>query len=323
MINRAIVCFALFASSAFAQGFTLDGLTSGLVFDPAQRALRPFLGIPGSGYLGGARLSGLDQAWPAPDARAAVVVHDGQVFLVRGLGDSEPAWLPIDEAGSTVIAAWSAASSAVAVYSQTGLRLLQVQGGEPGIHWPETAGEERVSALAVARDARSVFFVRESGQSTGVYIASAAAGTRLVAPLGGSSYLALANGDRDLIAVGWSGGEARIIRDAAGAAESASLPLDAGEEAEIVGAACSADGKRLFVAARRPARVLVLNLGDGAMERVLEVDSPPSRLELLSGGSLYALNAPGNGDPLLVLDAGFEPRVYFVPTGGPAAQEEN
>jgi len=325
-MNRTILLFAAFACSLPAQEFGLGALISGLVFDSGQGSVRPFLGIPGGGYLGGAVLSGLDQAWPAPGAGAAVVVKDGRVFLVRGLRDPEPVWWPIDDVEAPVIAAWNSASTVVAVYSQSSgsLILVSVQGDEPRAQrWPDAAGDAPITSLAVARDGRHVFFVRESDQSVDLFVASHGSGVRPVAALGGAGYPVLANEDRDLVIAYRSGGAVSLIRDAAGAADIVSLAVETGDSPEIVGAACSPDGKRLFLAERNSRRLQVFNLSDGSQEAVLELDSAPSRVQRLSSGSLYTLNTPGNGEPWLVLNAGPNPRVSFVPAAGPAAQEEN
>jgi hypothetical protein len=326
MMNRILLLFTAFASSLCAQEFSLGALISGLVFDSGQRAVRPFLGIPGGGYLGEAVLSGLDQAWPAPDATAAVVVRDSRVFLVRGLRDPEPVWWPVEEAEPPILAAWNSASTGVAVYSRASGRLSLVAGHEAGPsieRWPDAAGEAPITSLVVTRDGRRVFFTRESEQSADLFVASAGSPARPVAALGGAAYPVLANEDRDLIIAYRSGGAVSLIKDAAGAAENVSLTVETGDSPEIIGAACSPDGKRLFLAGRNSRTVQVFNLNDGSQEAVLELDSSPSRVVRLSPGSLYLLNAPGNGEPLLVLNVGSHPGVYFVPANGPAAQEEN
>src|SRR5512134_3362781 len=69
--------------AAFGQDGGLTGPVSGMVFDADSRSLRPVVGVPGAAYLGQPAVSGLDWASVAPNGRAALVLSNAQLRLLR------------------------------------------------------------------------------------------------------------------------------------------------------------------------------------------------------------------------------------------------
>lgn len=326
MFRKTIIGFAFCVPLLLGQEFGLGPLISGFVFDPASKGIRPFLGIPGGGYVGRPVLSELDAAWVAPNANAAVAVRGPEAFLVRGLKTPEPAWLRLEGADLPTAAAWNADSTSFAIYSQSSgvLRLYTLRGMEVDeLAWYEAAtAEEPVRAIAVSRRDRKVFFAREAADISGLYLAAPGEAPRWVTPLSGVAALTLANRDQDVVIVQTSASGAVLIKDAAGAATPIPLTLELDTSSDLVGAVCAPDGRRLFFADRGTRSLLTYDLEAGLVESRTSLDFAPSRAERLSAGSLFLLTTPEGTQPLYVLDAGPVPGVFFVPTAGPAGEGE-
>ena len=298
-----------------AQEARLSGPISGFIFDRASRSVRPIVGLPGAAYLGDPLVAGLDWASAAPNGAAALAMRDGKWYALRGLGEAA-AWAEVDGGPSAPErVAWSPDGSAAVVSAPGGglrfLRsLLESPTAAPTVELPGS-----VAALALESTGEcAVAAVRAEGQS-GVYLACPGAPARLLATMSEPAAVALARGDRDLFAADRAGGilEIQDYREAARVMPFAEMP---GAGWDPVGLAVSADQRLLWVAHRSEKRVDSFGLETRALAGQIGVPGEPTLLEPLAVRSVFLLrSAGGAGEPLLVLEAGGQPAVYFVPAG--------
>ena len=75
--THAVLCLALAAVSAAAQGSALSGPVSGLLIDEQSRSVRPIIGMPGSAYAGTPLVSSFDFASTAPDGIEHLALQAG------------------------------------------------------------------------------------------------------------------------------------------------------------------------------------------------------------------------------------------------------
>lgn len=316
--KTVIICLCVLLAGGLtlaAQESFLSGPVSGFVFDRASRSIRPIVGLPGASYLGDALAAGLDWASVAPAGNVALAVKDGQLYALRGLGPEAP-WIEIEEASPAIDrVAWAADGSAAALYSSAGSRLLFVRNlGES----PAAAGAVdlpgRVAALALGASGECAVAGVEADRESGLYLACLDAPLRLLAATAPPAAIALAGSDL-YVAEGATG---RILQIRNYQEEATLMPFadNPGEAWDPVGLAVSADQRRLFVANRADRRVDAYDLESRALLGQFATEWEPSLLEPLALRSVFLLKSAGSADePLLVLDAGREPAVYFVPAG--------
>ncbi len=118
---------ALLATSLLAQT-NLQGPVSGYVFDAAEGAIRPLMGVPGASYLGEPVVASLDFASIAPSGNLALCGRGGRLFLVRGFESGNTRWLELENDTSVDRMSWAADSDSVALYSAATDRLRMWSG---------------------------------------------------------------------------------------------------------------------------------------------------------------------------------------------------
>jgi hypothetical protein len=212
-------------------------------------------------------------------------------------------------------ATWSADGAAAVISSGGRLQLLSNLREEP-LAGPAVELPGPVSALALDASAGCAVAGVSSASQGGLYLACPDAPLRLLAAMGEPAAVVLARGGRNLLAAERRGSrllEIQDFRDAATVMPFADMP---GETWDPVGLAIGGDQRLLFVAHRSEMRVDTFDLETRALVAQLGVDWEPTLAEPLAVRSVFLLKSTGGeGEPLLVLDAGREPAVYFVPAG--------
>ncbi len=307
-----LLLFAL--GAAFGQNGGLTGPVSGMVFDAESRAVRPVVGVPGAAYLGQPAVSDLDWASVAPNGRAALVLANAQLRLLRWVPDgSALAEIIAEEAQTPGRVVWSADSSTVAVYENSGrLRVWPAQTAQPAGDVDLSLLSGRVSALAVEKSG-TVVLGMEDATAGGVFRVSPGRTPVLVSAMASPGAMAFARNGQDLFVADRA--TRRVIEIRSYRALAAPIPL-ADETSGIVepaAMAMSEDGTRLFLVDKGRNTVGIYDLTTRSLAGEIALDFVPVSLEPLSGHSLYLLKGGGGGEPFQVLSAGREPAVYFVP----------
>ena len=181
-----------------AQDIRLSGPITGLVFDKPSQSLRQVVGMPGAAVLGQPILSDVDWASVAPSGRVAIVMRQGEVRLFSAAAD--PVEVIIQgTVNSPLYSAWSADSSAVALYSAAGSSVQWVrfihQGpvADPAI---PIAWETKTEVTAFAADEKSRLLIL--AVAGGVYRVGASGEPTILLPLPAVSALALEPGGQTL-----------------------------------------------------------------------------------------------------------------------------
>jgi hypothetical protein len=322
MLNSKVLVFCLCAFlmgglTLAAQEALLSGPVSGSVYDPASRSLRPIVGLPGASYLGDPLIADLDWAAAAPDGRTMLALRSGRLWAVRQTG-SALLWAGIDGGlASPERAAWSADGSAAAIYSsRQGLQLLRSLGDTPAAG-PAVELAGRVTALAVEASGACAVAGVEAERDGGIYLVCADAAPKLLVGLAHPAALALAPNNNDALFVADRGsGQILEVRNFRGEAAVMPFAADASGSWDPVGAAVSGDGAFLYVAHRSAKRVDAYEVASRTLASRIAIEWEPTLLEPLAVKSVFLLKSPGGRDePLLVLEAGRELAVYFVPSG--------
>lgn len=313
--KRLILLLCLAALAAPAQEARLAGPVSGFLFDPQARAVRPILGVPGASYLGEAAIAGLDYASISPSGRLAVAVRGDSAVLIRGLGGERLEELVLEGAGGATRVAWSAGSSAVALWSDAGW-VEAWSGLDSAPQRTLRAEPGPLAAVAIPEGGRSLVAATRAGA---VLLIEEGAALRVLLELERPSALAL-DGNRlfvadaarnEILSIGnyLDGGGAQHFAGASGGVE------------DPAALAVSPDRKLLFVAGRSARSLAAYDLATAALAGAAALDFEPTRLERFSE-SLFALTAGGESGPFQVLDSARSLAVYFVPAG-PAAEMED
>jgi len=316
--KAAIICLCVLLIGGLnlaAQEARLGGPVSGFIFDSAMRSIRPILGLPGASYLGEALVADLDWASIAPSGEVALAAKEGRLYALRGLG-AEQAWAEIEGAlGVADRAAWSADGAAAVISSQGRLQVLRNLREEP-LAGAAVELPGRVSALALEASGGCAVAGVKSAAQGGLYLACPDAPVRLLAAMGEPAAVVLARGGRHLLAAERAGSrllEIQNFREAATVMPFAEMP---GTSWDPVGLAIGSDHRLLFVAHRSEKRVDTFDLETRTLVGQMGVDWEPMLAEPLAVKSVFLLKSTGGeGEPLLVLDAGRESAVYFVPAG--------
>lgn len=332
-------------ASAAAQTAAVRGPVSGVVYDGAERAVRPVIGVPGAAYLGPPIAAEIDFAGIAPSGQSAVVLAAGALYFVRGLQGGEPRWRALEQRSSAGLAAWSPDSGTVAVWSAEGGRLRAWRGltgrvaaashrgtrgsrsrsaGRTGPGTPrlEDFGFVDGSVAALAVDGRGRVLYAVPG---GLYLARSGGPASLIAPLEDPAAIAVA--EAGLFVADRARGEVLEVR---GYATSPDIRLFAGPGRGIedpAGLAVIEGGRTLVIAEARPRRLKFYDIETRAQTGELEVPIPPGRLSPLGERFLLLNQRSAAGETLYVLDSAGAPAVYFIPAGAavdaPAASVED
>ncbi|WP_321473843.1 beta-propeller fold lactonase family protein [uncultured Paludibaculum sp.] len=316
--THAVLCLALAAVSAAAQGSALSGPVSGLLIDEQSRSVRPIIGMPGSAYAGTPLVSSFDFASTAPDGRNALVAKDQTLYLVRRLDGGAPVWREFAKSESLPSrVAWSDGAESVALVNEdaSALDLWSGLASEPKLTGTVslTGITERIVAIAVDKDAAFAFASTQGESSGTLYLLTPGAEPRMLMPLTGAGALLLTGNslyvaDRGLSTVtrvtNWSQNP-----------NLATVASSGSGVADPVGVALSQDGKLLYVANAESRQILAYDLKSNTLKGALDLDFVPKGLDRMGSSSLFLLrNGVAGEQPAQVLDTAAQ-KVFFVPVG--------
>jgi hypothetical protein len=313
--------FTLVLPLLHAQSATLQGPTSGFLYDPTSRAIRPILGIPGSAHLGSPVYSNLDYASVAPDGQIAIGVANGQTLFIGGISGAQPTASPITGAiGNTNRVLWAADSTAAVMCGAeqcqhlTGLPSAGVA-GQP-VELPSTALHGRVTTVAADPSAQNIavgVIAEIRGRSAGGIFFIPASGTAsLLASMDAPSAAAFTPDGQDLYAADRATANVWAFHNV-GPGAMGVLALDASTGiTNPVGIAVSS--QQLFVAGAKGV-VQVYNLPALALSAELPLEVPPSGMEPVPGSTYYRLIPVQSSSSELWMLNTQPPSVFFVPPG--------
>ncbi len=312
--KRLSLLLCLAALVLAAQETRLAGPVSGVLFDPQARALRPMVGVPGASYLGDAVADNLDFASVSPNGRFAIASREGGTLLLRGLDEGRADQVSLEGAGGATRAAWSADSSAVALWGDAGrIEVWRDLAATPRLALSADVG--KIVAAAVAPEGRNVAAASESGA---ILFADGASVRRILdleqptaLALAGSRLFVADAARNEILAIGnyAEAGDAQLFANSSrGVDDPAAL-------------AVSPDQRTLFAASRTARSLTAFNLATSEISGVVALDFEPTRLERFSA-SLFALTGGGDSGPLQILDSARSLAVYFVPAGPASVVED-
>ncbi len=291
---------------------------SGVLVDDATASILPLVGNTGSAHTGNASVGSVQFALPAPDGRTALVVRDGRISVIRRVQTHMPVWRDLTEEGVGVDrAVWSEDSNALAIYDAAQARIFFWKNTQAD---PAPAGQFDMSqfptapiSLALDPEAHYVFaiFAEREGASLTVIPVGGAAQTLLTLSRPGAMFLAggtlyiADRGRAEVLALSnWTTG--LTLRTVVAAGNGIKDPA---------GIAISPDGKQLYVADAGSQQVLAFDLGSSAQKAAVQLDFPPTRMDLIAGGSLFLLDKGSRGEsPAQFLQAP-DMQVFGVPIG--------
>lgn len=339
-----LVTFLAVAGGLTAQSGSLRGPLAGYVYDHAERAIRPIMGVPGASYLDQPVVSELDFASVSPHGDSALVVAAKQLYLLTGLGTGQPRWQPLEKAGVS-LAAWSEdANSAVVYCAESGTMRLwsgldagapsgsparlsprgrsgggRQGGGQDGPRRVELVGLEQrggvVRAVAVNNRGQVVAGVADDAAG-GLYLLNHSLAPRLIASIERPGGVVLAGNGADLYAADRGRSEVLEIRNFAGAADIVQFAGPDRGVRDPVAVGVSRDGGSLLVASAERT-LTTFNLASRSPTARIELDFEPTALGRLGGGELWLLNSrESSGGVLRMATDEGRPRVYFVPSPG-------
>jgi sugar lactone lactonase YvrE len=224
-------------------------------------------------------------------------------------------------------AVWSQDSNALAIYDASQAKIYFWKNAQSE---PAPAGRFDMSqfpnapaALALDPEARYIFatFLEHEGASLVVIPVGGAAQTLLTLSRPGSMFLSdgtLYIADRGRAEVyalsNWKTG--LTLRTIVAAGNGIKDPA---------GIALSPDGKQLYVADAGSRQVIAFELGSSEQKAAVQLDFPPTRMDLIAGGSLFLLDKGSRGEsPAQVMQAP-DLQVFHVPVGAadvPAPRDE-
>jgi len=325
LLQRTIFCalaLPLFLSAD--DGSRISAPVSGVLVDDATASIRPLVGDTGSAHTGDASVSFVQFALAAPDERTALVVRDDRISVIRRVQTQLPVWRGLTEERIRVDrAVWSQDSNALAIYDAAQAKLFFWKSAQSD---PAPAGQFDMSqfpnapaSLALDPEARYVFaeFLEREGASLVVIPVGGAAQTLLTLSKPGAMFLSngtLYIADRGRAEVyalsNWTTG--LTLRTVVAAGNGIRDPA---------GIALSPDGKQLYVADAGSQQVIAFELGSSAQKASVQLDFPPTRMDLIAGGSLFLLDKGGRGESVAQFLQAPDLQVFQVPVG--AADESS
>jgi hypothetical protein len=310
MRNLTLALTGLFCLSAFGQ---IRGPVQGYVVDREARAIRPVNGIPGASFLGDPLDCGIAVDLAAINgARAVALAADteqNRTAFITGLDATPSSNILEGTLANPVIMVLSPSVRTAAIAGAEGTlqRITIGTDSAPRVEAPiVTDTASAVTALAIDDTGNILYasgdgiYAVPAGSSASALVTRVQSVSALVTKAQGFFYAD--NTANEVVAARWESG-------------AVALTVIAQERDGVqgpVGLDVSADGKRLYVANKDSATLLVWNLEFGARETELELASPPTRCQRLGADGVLALNE-GASVPLLLLDPGTTPRVVFVP----------
>jgi DNA-binding beta-propeller fold protein YncE len=295
-------------------GTLIDGPRLGVVFDSAQKALRPILGIPGAATLGqpvggglGLRKIAISQSF----VLATQGEHNQVVVLSLTQTPLTAVVVPGADRGPDELVL-SAGGQAAVLYYKKERNLIQVLSGLPAS--PKVSAElylsagQSPSALAVSDDGKTVLagagskVVLVTGTGEVPVFSELGSVAAITSPVAGTAFIA-DGGHNQIYRVRGLGGnmETDVV---AGSKQGISSP---------VAVAVSHDGSRAFVANSKSETISIIELEGQVSVTKIACGCTPTGLSLLSGGDVFRLTEPSSR-PMWVMDASArEARVLFVP----------
>lgn len=291
---------------------------SGVLVDDATASIRPLIGDTGSAHAGDASVSDVQFALAAPDGRTAVVVRDDRISVIRRVQTQMPVWRDLTSEHVNVDRAiWSQDSNALAIYDASQSTIFFWKNVQSD---PAPAGRFDLSqfpnppaTMALDPEARFLFatFREHEGASLVVIPLGGAAQTFLTLNKPGAMFLSngtLYVADRGRAEVyalsNWTTGF--TLRTIVTAGNGIMDPA---------GIALSPDGKQLYVADAGRKQVIAFELGSSEQKAAVQLDFPPTRMDLIAGDSLFLLDkgSPGETPAQVVQTPGLQ--VFDVPLG--------
>jgi sugar lactone lactonase YvrE len=323
LLQRTLFCaltLSLFLSANDAAN--VSATVGGVLVDDATASIRPLVGGAGSAYAGDASVSDVQYALAAPDGRTALVVRDDRISVVRRVQTQMPVWRDLTEDRvedriSVDRAVWSQDSNALAIYDASQAKIYFWKNAQSE---PAPAGRFDMSqfpnapaALALDPEAHYIFatFLEHEGASLVVIPVGGAAQTLLTLSRPGSMFLSdgtLYIADRGRAEVyalsNWKTG--LTLRTIVAAGNGIKDPA---------GIALSPDGKQLYVADAGSRQVIAFELGSSAQKAAVQLDFPPTRMDLIAGGSLFLLDKARAGESTAQVMQAPDLQVFHVPVG--------
>jgi len=287
----------------------------GLVFDPAAKALRPILGIPGAATFGTPLELGLDLRKIAISPMQDYVLategeHNQVVVLAAGHTPMTPVAIHGADRGPDQIIL-SSGGQAAALYHKDRNRIQVVSGlpGAPRVSEELLLSAGRVlSALAVGDDGKTVL----AGIEDSVYWVSPSGEVPILTGLHKIASITLASDHTALVADN-AGNQIHRVKDVTGVA---AADVVAGSKEGIsapVAVAISHDNRRAFVANGKSGTITILDLHGKTGATKLACGCKPTGLSRLAGDDVFRLTDPSNR-PMWVLEAAaHQSRIVFVP----------
>jgi hypothetical protein len=289
---------------AHAQQGSVDGPSTGYVFDATAKAVRQVRGIPGAALMSdkvdfGIRVGKAELATHGDFA--AVLAADGALHLFRLANGQTTEVLPPNVIRSTSRMVFSPSGTALLLFGDGKIQVLTGLPDSPVAGEPQlvAAADIRigVGALAVSDDGAYVLLGR--GQS--VWVMSKPGSDRMLTEAGTMAGVAFAPGTHDAAVV--NGGKLSVFGDVGGASTRQDFTI-----APAHAVAFSADRSKVVVVGAPG--VILINRATGE-SRQLACECQITGLTPM--GTYLRLNNPGT-DPIWLLDpTPAEPRLVFVP----------
>jgi hypothetical protein len=303
----------------------LWGPVIGYVLASGSQSIRPLNGIPGASTLGNPinlPFSVVRAAFePRTDAALVVSGEDGSpIYWITGLSASNPAVLRLVDAvpGADRIV-FNESGSAALLYSisHSDFQVVDHLNDAPRVSPPVTfSNAGTVNALALSADAQlalvgvtfpnggQVLAIHIDGSDQGVY--------RSVLQLTEPSAIRFLHGGTDAAIADHTENKIYLLQDAGNAAVPSSVADDRDGVANPVDLAPAGRGQDLLVANAGASNILSLDLGLNRSPLTAPTPVPPTKLQPMSGGMVFAVSEIGPA-PLTLLDLSDGLKVLFVP----------
>jgi hypothetical protein len=306
--RKLFLCALLFAASAAAQSSstTITEPVLGLVLDAGTQSIRTLAGIPAASRVGAMLSDGTPLSAAAISSELAYALAldgAGNVLLVSQSGQQPLAGV---RAGAKLVAVSPGGTAAAVYYGDTGKASILTGMPDAPQVLREVTLDGPPSALAVSDDGAGLAAVVSlaANQATVFYYSPDASGQGLLS-------------DRQFPSLEFVPGSATLVMATQNAVylyqgrQGLQLVTDQRDGVvNVVGAAASADGARVFIG-MASGQVAVRNLA-ASTQTVLSCSCQLAGLWRLRGKAVFRLNELGAG-PLWVVDGdATQPRILFV-----------
>lgn len=271
--------------------------------------------------MGSPLLRDVDFASIAPGGNWTVVVRADQASFIRGLAGATP----VESHDAGLIAAvdrvvWNRDGSAAVIYSSSGNQLQRVHfsGAAATPDAPfDLSAFGTPAALAIDPAGRRIAFgIAQSG----LYLFSAGQSPALLLSMAQPAAAAFDSSGR---LYAFDADQQQIVAfDATmNASTFASLAQPDTPAVTAAGLAVSGDGRYLLLADSAAEAVRIYDTASAALTQTIALDFAPTRFDALSSTPTILLNGDRANEWLLLLDAGQQPHLVFVPASQEAVNE--